>query len=70
MSNTLLLILRREVINPEQTGSYDMTDFTFHTPDTAPEGAKPALESAQKQLGFAPNLYAGLANAPTTLQAY
>lgn len=47
-----------------------MTDFTFHTPDTAPEAAKPALESAQKQLGFVPNLYAGLANAPSALQAY
>jgi AhpD family alkylhydroperoxidase len=47
-----------------------MSDFTFHTPDTAPETAKPVLESAQKQLGFVPNLYAGLANAPSALQAY
>lgn len=47
-----------------------MSDFTFHTPDTAPDAARPVLESAQKQLGFVPNLYAGLANAPATLQAY
>lgn len=47
-----------------------MSDFTFHTPDTAPDASKPALESAQKQLGFVPNLYAGLANAPSALQAY
>ncbi|HPE62088.1 MAG TPA: carboxymuconolactone decarboxylase family protein, partial [Thiolinea sp.] len=47
-----------------------MSDFTFHTPDTAPGAARPVLESAQKKLGFVPNLYAGLANAPATLQAY
>lgn len=47
-----------------------MNPFIFHTPDTAPDAAKPALLAAQKQLGFIPNLYAGLANAPSALQAY
>lgn len=47
-----------------------MNDFLFHTPDTAPEAAKACLEDTKKQLGFVPNLYAGLANAPATLHAY
>jgi AhpD family alkylhydroperoxidase len=44
--------------------------FTFHTPETAPEAAKPLLEKAKAQNGFVPSLYAGLGNAPAVLQAY
>ncbi len=47
-----------------------MIDYVFHTPETAPEGARPVLEGALKTLGFVPNLYAGLANAPAALGAY
>ncbi len=47
-----------------------MTDFVFHELDSAPEGSKAALEGAQKALGFVPNLYAGLAEAPAALKAY
>jgi uncharacterized peroxidase-related enzyme len=42
----------------------------INTVDTAPEAAKPALEGAQKMLGFVPNLYGMLSNNPTTLDAY
>lgn len=47
-----------------------MTQFEFHTPQTAPEAARPLLEGARAKLGFVPSLYAGLAEAPTALQAY
>lgn len=47
-----------------------MTDFTRHTVETAPATAKPILEGAQKGLGFIPNLYATMAEAPSLLNAY
>ncbi|MEL7481185.1 MAG: carboxymuconolactone decarboxylase family protein [Pseudomonadota bacterium] len=47
-----------------------MTDFTRHTVESAPEAAKPLLEGAQKSVGFIPNLYATMAEAPTLLETY
>ncbi len=47
-----------------------MTRFTTHTIESAPAAARPTLESAQKALGFVPNLYANLAEAPAALEAY
>lgn len=47
-----------------------MSAFTLHTIDSAPAAAAPILEGAKKGLGFIPNLYAHLAEAPTALQAY
>jgi uncharacterized peroxidase-related enzyme len=47
-----------------------MSLFTSHTADTAPEASKEILQNAEKQLGFLPNLYANLAEAPQTLKAY
>lgn len=47
-----------------------MPKFQFHTPQSAPEVARPALEAAQKSLGFVPNLYAMLADNPAALEAY
>ena len=47
-----------------------MTDFTLHTPKSAPEGSKPLLENSQKSFGFIPNLHAVMAEAPSTLEAY
>lgn len=47
-----------------------MTDFTTHTIETAPDAAKPLLEGAQKSVGFVPNLYAAMAEAPTLLETY
>lgn len=47
-----------------------MIEYTFHTPESAPEAARPILEKARQQLGFVPNLYAGMANAPAVLEAY
>lgn len=47
-----------------------MTDFPTHTVDTAPAAAKATLEGAQKSLGFVPNLYATMAEAPALLESY
>lgn len=47
-----------------------MSSFALHTPDTAPAAARPLLEGAKAKLGFVPNLYAHLAEAPSALEAY
>jgi len=47
-----------------------MTDFPIHTAETAPEGSRARLEGAQKALGFIPNLYATMAEAPAVLEGY
>lgn len=40
------------------------------TIETAEPRAQAALETAQKRLGFVPNMYAGMANAPGLLDTY
>lgn len=47
-----------------------MSTFEFHTPQTAPEAARPLLGKAAKQFGFVPGLLAGLANSPSALEGY
>lgn len=47
-----------------------MTDFTYYTIETAPEEAKPILTQINQGYGYIPNLFAYMAEAPTTLEAY
>jgi uncharacterized peroxidase-related enzyme len=47
-----------------------MTDFTVHTPDTAPDDSKPLLSEARGVFGFVPNLMGELAESPAALGAY
>jgi AhpD family alkylhydroperoxidase len=47
-----------------------MNPFKLHNLASAPVATLPILEAANKGLGFIPNLYAHLAEAPTSLQAY
>ena len=47
-----------------------MTDFPLQTAETADPAAARILETAEKQNGFVPNLFATLANAPLALEAY
>jgi AhpD family alkylhydroperoxidase len=47
-----------------------MSKFKLHTVATAPVDSVPILVAANKGLGFIPNLYAHLAEAPSALQAY
>ncbi|QDE32360.1 carboxymuconolactone decarboxylase family protein [Shewanella polaris] len=47
-----------------------MTSFTIHTFESAPEESKAILEGAKKQMGMVPNLFAVLAESPSTLKAY
>lgn len=47
-----------------------MSTYPFHTQETAPEAARALLAAVENRYGFAPNLAAGLANAPAALSAY
>ncbi len=47
-----------------------MTTFTFHTPQTTDGQNKALLENIQQDYGFIPNLFAYMAEAPTTIEAY
>lgn len=47
-----------------------MTDFTFHTPETASGNARERLQATQDKLGFVPTMYGVMANAPTLLEGY
>lgn len=47
-----------------------MSEFILQTPDSAPETARALLRGARDKMGFVPNLYANLANAPAALEAY
>ena len=46
-----------------------MNLFSIHTPETAPEKARPILDGAKRKFGFVPNLLAALAEAPAALEA-
>ncbi|MEF1228714.1 carboxymuconolactone decarboxylase family protein, partial [Vibrio fortis] len=47
-----------------------MSNFKFHTIETAPEGSKAILEGAQQQMGMIPGLYSVMAESPEILNAY
>lgn len=47
-----------------------MTDFTFHTRESAPAQAQALLAGIEKGFGFIPNMFAYMAEAPTTIEAY
>lgn len=44
--------------------------FSVHTIESAPSGSKPTLEAARDALGFVPNLYGVMAEAPALLEGY
>lgn len=47
-----------------------MADFPLHTLDTAPAQTRDKLEAVQSKMGFIPNLFDQLAEAPAALEAY
>ncbi len=47
-----------------------MSNFTFHSVESAPPVSRPLLQGAKDQLGFVPSLYAGLAESPAALAGY
>lgn len=47
-----------------------MTQFTIHDEHSAPEASQPVLAAVRKNLGFIPNLYGVLAEAPVAAEAY
>lgn len=51
------------------TAEYKVT-LSPKTPDTAEPAGKAALERAQREVGFIPNMYAGMVNLPPLLETY
>jgi len=47
-----------------------MSEYTVHTPDTAPGSAGESLQASQKAFGFIPNLHGVMAEQPALLEAY
>lgn len=47
-----------------------MTEFTVHTPETAPAASKPLLDNSVKAFGMIPNLHGVMAQSPQLLEAY
>ncbi|MBB6429922.1 carboxymuconolactone decarboxylase family protein [Algisphaera agarilytica] len=47
-----------------------MSSFTNHSIESAPAASKPILEGAKAAMGFVPNLFAGMAEAPALLEGY
>lgn len=47
-----------------------MKSFPAHSAKTAPEASRAMLEKAEQAMGFVPNLYAHLSEAPAALEAY
>lgn len=47
-----------------------MSNFTLHSPESAPAESRDTLANINKQIGFVPNLMAGLAEAPAALKGY
>jgi alkylhydroperoxidase family enzyme len=47
-----------------------MTEFTFHTEESAPEASKSILADSKKSFGMIPGLHAVMAEAPALLKAY
>ncbi len=47
-----------------------MSQFTLHTPASAPQAARDTLTKVANHYGFLPNLLGGLAEAPAALHGY
>jgi uncharacterized peroxidase-related enzyme len=47
-----------------------MHNFTIHTPESAPEASREALDRLRTNVGFIPNLAATIAGSPTALQGF
>ncbi len=47
-----------------------MSEFTIHTPSSAPEASREALEALERNIGFIPNLAATIAGSPTALGGF
>lgn len=47
-----------------------MSNFDFHTEETAPEASRNMIKGIQTSMGFLPNLLAAMAEAPALLEGY
>src|SRR5918994_1579413 len=53
----------------QMTAEYRLS-LPLQTPDTASDEARAVLEKAVAQVGFLPNMYAGMVNSPGLLETY
>lgn len=47
-----------------------MTEFSIHTADSAPEGARETLQQVEQGYGFIPNVVGVMGGSPALVQAY
>ncbi|MBI1301452.1 MAG: carboxymuconolactone decarboxylase family protein [Alphaproteobacteria bacterium] len=47
-----------------------MTEFTIHTPSTAPKGSEATLSGVTNRLGFTPNIFGVMAESPELFNLY
>ena len=47
-----------------------MSDFTVHTPETAPDGSRAALAELRERIGFIPNLAGMIGGAPAAIASF
>lgn len=47
-----------------------MSDFTVHTPETAPEGSRAALTELRERIGFIPHLAGMIGGAPAAIASF
>jgi|SRR5262245_20879867 len=60
---------RADVID-DSKGEKQMSSFTVHTIESAPEGSKSILANMKSEVGFIPNLAATMAESPALLEAF
>jgi len=53
-----------------QTGAPAMSNFPFHSVESAPEASKKLLMGVEKMFGFIPSVLGALAEAPAALETY
>src|ERR1044072_6680925 len=61
---------QRNGITTKSLEGVPMARLPLRSLEDAPEAARPALETAQKNNGYLPNLLRVLANAPVALETY
>jgi len=47
-----------------------MSDFTVHSPETAPDGSRAALTELRERIGFVPNLAGMIGGAPAAIASF
>jgi AhpD family alkylhydroperoxidase len=57
-------------LDHHRKGEIEMHPYRIHTPESAPEKSKPALDTLKQRLGLIPNLAATMAESPTLVNGF